>query len=149
MEKPEQRVVIKSLWMKGLGARRIHTKLSRVLGDDCYSPAAIERWLTRFREGDLSCDDHSQSGRPVIDISEYLRTFFDKFPFASTNMMSKHFRIAREAIMEILQRDLRLKKFSRRLVPHQFSSSQKLIVSIVLELRCTCCNSYNRSISRE
>jgi hypothetical protein len=37
MEKFEQRVVIKFLWIKGLKARRILTKLSRVLGDDCYS----------------------------------------------------------------------------------------------------------------
>jgi hypothetical protein len=53
MEKPEPRVVIKCLWMKGLWAKRIHTKSSRVLGDDCYSPAVIERWLARFRDGDL------------------------------------------------------------------------------------------------
>jgi hypothetical protein len=59
MEKSEQRVLIKFLWMKGLGARRIHIKLSRILGDDCYNPAAIKRSLTPFREGDLSCADHS------------------------------------------------------------------------------------------
>jgi hypothetical protein len=82
MEKFEQRVVITFLWMKGLGARCIHTKLSRVLGDDCYSPAVIERWLTRFREGDCSCADHSRSGRAVIGISECLRVFLNKFPFA-------------------------------------------------------------------
>jgi hypothetical protein len=58
MEKSEQRVVIKFLWMKGLGARRIHTKVSRVLGDNSYRPASIEHWLARFREGDLSCTDH-------------------------------------------------------------------------------------------
>jgi hypothetical protein len=113
MEKSEQRVVIKFLWMKGLGARLIHIKLSRVLGDDCYSPAAIERWLARFREGDLSCADHSRSGRPVIDISELLRAFLDKFPFASANRMSKHFRIALGTIMKIIRRGLGLKKFSR------------------------------------
>jgi hypothetical protein len=58
MEKSEHRVVIKFLWMKRLGARRIHTKLSRVPGGDWYSPMAIERWLACFREGDLSCTDH-------------------------------------------------------------------------------------------
>jgi transposase len=68
MEKSDQPIVTKFLWMKGLRARRIHTKLSWVLGDDGYSLAAIERWLARFREGDLSCADHSRSGRPVIDI---------------------------------------------------------------------------------
>jgi hypothetical protein len=118
MEESEQRVVIKFLWMKALGARRSHTKSTRVLGDECYSSAVIERWLARFRESDLSCAHHSRSGRPVIGISECLRVFFDKFSFARANMMSKHFSIAREAIMEILQRDLGLKKFSRRWVPH-------------------------------
>jgi hypothetical protein len=104
--------------MKGLGARRIHTKLSRVLGDDCYGPAAIERWLAGFRERDLSCASHSRSSRPVIDSPECLRAFLDKFPFASANMMSNHFRIVRGVFMEILQRDLGLKKFSRRWVRH-------------------------------
>jgi hypothetical protein len=98
--------MIKFLWMKGLGARRIHTKLSRVLGDDCDSPAAIDHWLARFREGDRSCVNHSRSGRPVIDISECLRAFLDKFPFARANVIPKHFRIALETIVEILQHDL-------------------------------------------
>jgi hypothetical protein len=40
-------------------------------------------------------------------------------------MMSKHFRIVRRAIMEILRRNLGLKKFSRRWVPIQLNSSQK------------------------
>jgi hypothetical protein len=110
MEKSEHRVVIKFLWMKGLGARHIHVKLSRVLGNDCYSPAAIERWPARLREGDLSCANHSRSGRPVIDFLECLCAFLDKFPFTRAIMMSKHLRIARGTMMEILQRDLGLKK---------------------------------------
>jgi hypothetical protein len=126
MEKSEQCLMIKFLWMKGLGVRRIHTKLSRVLGDDCYNTAAIERWHARFREGDLSCTDHSRSDCPVINIPERSRTFLDKSPFESANMTSKHFRIARGTITEILQRDLGLKKLSRRWVPHQLSSSRKV-----------------------
>jgi hypothetical protein len=39
-------------------------------------------------------------------------------------MMSKHFRGARGTIIEILQRDLQLKRFSPRWVLHQLSSSQ-------------------------
>jgi hypothetical protein len=52
MEKSEHRAVIKFLWMKELGARRIHTELSLLVGDDCYSPAAIERWLSSSGESD-------------------------------------------------------------------------------------------------
>jgi hypothetical protein len=114
MGKSEQCVVIKFLWIKRFGARCIHIKLSRVLGNNCYIPVVIERWLARFREGGLSCADHSRSGRPVIHISECLRAFLDKFSLASANVMSKHFRIVCGTIMEIPQRDLGLKKFSRQ-----------------------------------
>jgi hypothetical protein len=113
MEKSEQRVGIKFLWMKGFGARDIHTKLSRVLGDDCDSPVAIERWLARFRDGDLSCADHSRSDCLVTDISECLHTFLDKSPFASASMMPKRFRITRGTIMEILQREPGFETLSR------------------------------------
>jgi hypothetical protein len=95
--------------MEGLGARRIYTELSRVIGDACDSPAPVEHWLVRFREGKRSCADRSRSGRPVSDISECLHAFLDKFLLASVNMMSKHFRTARGTIMEVLQRDLGLK----------------------------------------
>jgi hypothetical protein len=95
--------------MKGLGAKYIHTKLFRVLGDDCSRPAAIERWLARFHEGDLSSANHFRSGRLVIDISEYLHAALEKFPFVSANMMSKHFRRMHGTVMEILQRHLVIK----------------------------------------
>jgi hypothetical protein len=58
-------------------------------------------------------------------MSECLRALLDKFPFANANMTSKHFRIGRGTIMEILQRDLGVKNFSRRWVPDQLNSSQK------------------------
>jgi hypothetical protein len=111
--------------MKGFGARGIHTALSPVLGDDYYTPVAAESWLARFREGDLSCPDYSRSGRPMIDASESLRPFLDKFPFASANTMLKYFRVTCGIIMEILQRGLGFKKFSHRRVPYQLSSSPK------------------------
>jgi hypothetical protein len=61
----------------------------------------------------------------VIEISECLRAFLDKFPCANANIMFKHFRIARGTIMEILQHDFGLKKFSRLRVPYQLSSLQR------------------------
>jgi hypothetical protein len=48
MEKSEQRVVIKFLWMKGFEANCIRTILSRVLGDDCYLPRRLNVGLPAF-----------------------------------------------------------------------------------------------------
>jgi hypothetical protein len=36
IEKEEQRFVMKFLWLKGLGANRIHGELMSTLGDDSY-----------------------------------------------------------------------------------------------------------------
>jgi hypothetical protein len=36
MEKEEQRFVMKFLWLKGCGAKRIHEELMSTLGDDSY-----------------------------------------------------------------------------------------------------------------
>jgi hypothetical protein len=116
-------------------------KLSRVLGDNCDSPAAIERWLVHFRSGNLSCADHPRSGQSVIDISECLCGFLGKFPFASANMMFKHFRMARGTIMEILQRELGLKSSPVDGCHINSAHYKKLIVSIFLRLYCTCYNS--------
>jgi hypothetical protein len=37
-EKEEQRFVMKFLWLKGWGAKRIHEELMSTLGDDSYGP---------------------------------------------------------------------------------------------------------------
>jgi hypothetical protein len=55
MEKEKQRFVMKFLWLKGCGAKRIHEKLMSTLGDNSYAVSQIKTWLQKFRNGDLSC----------------------------------------------------------------------------------------------
>jgi hypothetical protein len=59
----------------------------------------------------------------VIDISECLRPFLEKFLFENANMMSKHFGMARGTITDIQHRDLRLR--SSPVDGCHISSSQK------------------------
>jgi hypothetical protein len=61
MEKEEQRFVMKFLWLRGWGAKRIHEELMRILGDDSHGASQIKIWLQRFRNGDLSCRDSPRS----------------------------------------------------------------------------------------
>jgi hypothetical protein len=55
MEKDEQRFVVKYLWMKGWGTKRIHEELLTTLGADAYGQSPITIWSKRFKTGDLSC----------------------------------------------------------------------------------------------
>jgi hypothetical protein len=49
-----------------------------------------------------------------------------KYPFASVRVIAQHFLTTVPAIKEILQRELGMKKFSRRWVPHFLSPAQKV-----------------------
>jgi hypothetical protein len=124
MKKPEQSFIAKFLWIKGLGSRPIHRKLSAVFGDNCFSLAIIKRWITRFRDGDLSCADRERWEDPIIDISAPLRLLLNRFPFVRDNMMSKHFHMARGTLRVILHHDLDLRQFSCQWVPQQLTSSK-------------------------
>jgi hypothetical protein len=62
MEKEEQRFVMKFLWLKGWGAKRIHEELMSTLGDDSDGFSQIKIWLQKFRNDDLSCKDSPRSG---------------------------------------------------------------------------------------
>jgi hypothetical protein len=54
MEKDEQRFIMKFLWLKGWGVKRIHEELMSTLGDDSDGVSQIKVWLQQFRNGDLS-----------------------------------------------------------------------------------------------
>jgi hypothetical protein len=78
MEKEEQRFVMKFLWLKGWGAKRMHEKLMSTLGDDSYGASQIKIWLQKFRNGDSSCKDSPCSGRPLLTLGPQLEAFMRK-----------------------------------------------------------------------
>jgi hypothetical protein len=55
-----------------------------------------------------------------------LQRFLKKFPFTSARIMARHFSLDRAAIKSILDRELGLRKFTRRWEPHILSAEQKL-----------------------
>jgi hypothetical protein len=98
------------------------------LGDDVYGPSQIEIWLQRFRTGDCSCSDLPREGRtplasgPQVEVEAFLQ----KYPFASTRIIAKHFLTTASTVKEIRQKELKMKKFSLRGVPRSLSGAQKI-----------------------
>jgi transposase len=125
MEKEQQRFVIKFLWLKGWGAKRLHEELS-TLGDDSYRVSQIKIWLQKFRNSDLSCKYSPRSGRPLLILEPQLEALMQKYPFASARAIAQHFLTTVPMIKDILQRELGMRKFSRRWVPHFLSPAQKV-----------------------
>jgi hypothetical protein len=61
-----------------------------------------------------------------LTLAALLEAFLQKYPFASAGMITKHFLVNPHTVKEILQRELGMRKFSRRWVPHSLTSAQKV-----------------------
>jgi transposase len=97
------------------------------LGDDSYAVSQIKIWLQKFRNGDLFCKDSPRSGRPLLALRPQLEAFMQKYPFASARVIAQHFLTTVPTITDILQRELGMKKFSRRWMPHCLSPAKKVV----------------------
>jgi hypothetical protein len=61
------------------------------------------------------------------DFGPQLAGFKQKYPFASARIIAQHFLTTIPTIKDILQRELGMRKFSRRWVRHFFSPAQKVV----------------------
>jgi transposase len=143
MEKKEQRFVMKFLWLKGWVAKRIHKELGSTPGYDSYGISQIKIWLQKFRNGDLSCKDSPHSGRPLLTFGLQLEVFMQKYPFASARVIAQHFLTTVPTTKNILQRELGMRKFSRRWVPHFLSPAQKVARVEASKQYCEFCKTRN------
>jgi histone-lysine N-methyltransferase SETMAR len=125
MDEVEQRFVVKYFFLKGWGNKTITAELQTTFGDSAISNSTVKRWIRKFKNGDFSCDDDSRPGRPLATLGPALQKFLDRYPFASAKVISRHFRLSPPTVKEILMRELGLRKFSRRWVPHLLSDAQK------------------------
>jgi hypothetical protein len=114
MDRIEQRVMMKYFFLKGHGSKIIHKELVSILQDNVISLSTIKNWLRRFKSSDLSCGDEERPVRPLISLDPALQRFLKKFPFASARVMEGHFSVDRAPIKSILDRELGLRKCTRR-----------------------------------
>jgi hypothetical protein len=129
MEKEKQRFTMKFLWLKGWCAESIHEELMSTLGDGSYGVSQIKIWLQQFRNGDLSYKDSLHSGRPLLTLGPQFEVFMQKYSLASARVIAQHFLTTVPTIKDILQRELWMRKSSRRWVPHFLVPHKKLLPS--------------------
>jgi uncharacterized protein YerC len=125
IENHEQRCLMKFLFLQEKRYKAIHGDLSGILGETAASLATVERWCRCFKDGNASLDDKFRSGRRHSDIGEVMSQFLIKEPFLSGNVLAKRLPTSSHTIEEILTRDLGLRTFTRRWVPHDLSPADK------------------------
>jgi transposase len=112
--------------MKNWGSEKSQEELVTMLGANTYSRSQIKIWLQKFRNGDLSCKDAPRTRRPLLTLEPQLAASLQKYLFATARALAQHFLTSVPTIKEILQRELGLKEFSRRWVPHFLSPTQNV-----------------------
>jgi hypothetical protein len=95
------------------------------LRDDTHALSQIKIWLQVFRTGDPLCRDLPRAAGPSLTVGRQVEAFPQKHPFASPRMIAKPFLTTAPAVKESLQRELEMRKFSRRWVPHSLNHAQK------------------------
>jgi transposase len=125
MDEVEQRVIVQYFDVKGWSNKNITAKPEATFHDSAVSNSMVKRWIRKFNNGDFSCDDDCRPGRPMAIFGLVLQKFLDTYRFSSTKVISRRFRISPPTAKAILRRELGLKKFSSRLVPHLVSDGQK------------------------
>jgi hypothetical protein len=58
-------------------------------------------------------------------LGRQVEAFLQKYSFANARIIAKHFLTIISAVEEILQKELGMRKFSRRWVPHCLGDAQK------------------------
>jgi hypothetical protein len=124
MEKSEQKFVIK-FFSQRPWSKEIHRKLTAILCSTTYLLTQIKGQCVRFETSDLLCEDQSRPGGPLHILGKALSDFFEEFPFTTARVIAQHFNQSKYTIKEILQRELGLRRFSRRWVSHSVSEAQK------------------------
>jgi hypothetical protein len=109
-----------------LGRKRVRQELMSTLRADAYGQPQIKIWLQKFRNGDVRYENVPGSGRPPLTLRPQLAALLQKYLFASARLLAQHFLTSVPTTKEILQRELELKQFSRRWVPHLVSPAQKV-----------------------
>jgi hypothetical protein len=125
MEKSEQRFVVKFFFLKCLGSKEIHSKLTAALGIAACFLIEITEWRVRFETGDLSCEDWRRPDRCPDVLGKALADFLEESPFATARAIAQLFNQSKHIINETLQRELESWKFSRRPVPHSLSDTRR------------------------
>lgn len=126
MDNREQRIVIKYFFLKGWGYKKITTELTDTLEDDALSMSTIQRWVNRFKSGDLSCNDLEREGRPNLDISDTISAILQDEPYSTAKSIASRLCCSVPTVIFNLTDVLHLKRFIRRWVPHQLTPENKI-----------------------
>jgi transposase len=91
MDEVEQRFVVKYFFIKGWGNKKITAELQATFQDSVLSNSTVKRWVRKFNNGDLFCDDDSRPGDPSQYWDRSCRSFLIDIHFEAPELYQETF----------------------------------------------------------
>ena len=144
-ERLEQRYCIK--FCQKLGDTQAETirKIQQVFGHDTMSITQIKEWYNRFKDGRVSVESESRSGRPSTsrndEVIEQVRTLVMQDRRVTIQEIVDQIEISFGSVQSILKEDLGLRRVSAKFVPKLLTMEQKQLRLQVSQDMLDCSNS--------
>lgn len=124
-----QRNFIKFCVILGHSGGVIHRDLVRTIGERAYSNKTVEKWITKFRKGDTSIEEHrggdSSDHEKKRNVLDEIRILMDQSRSWSCLELSIRLNISKSTVHRYLREELKLIKILSKWVPHDLTEDQK------------------------
>jgi hypothetical protein len=111
-------------FLEGYRSKLIRKGLVCIFQENAISLSKIKNWLRQFKFGVLFCGDEERPRTPQISLDRTLQCFLKKFPFVNVRVMTGNFSVDWFTIKSIFDRELGLRKFTRRWVPISYQPNR-------------------------
>ena len=86
----ETRLIIRFLWRQKKSNTCIHSEMNQVDAMPTISLRTIQKWTSRFNNGELSVTDTPRSGRPKnLELRESIQSYRNENSFASAKEIAE------------------------------------------------------------
>lgn len=117
----EQRAAVKFCFLLGKNAAETVLMLKTAYKDDAMGKTQVYEWFSRFKNGDMSIDDKTRSGRPstarIDENVERIRELVRTDRRQTIDQLSEISGISWSSVQRILTEYLGMKRVAAKFVP--------------------------------
>ena len=114
----ETSLIIRFLWRQKKSNTCIHSEMNQVDAMPTISLRTIQKWTSRFNNGELSVMDTPRSGRPKnLELRESIQSYINENPYASAREIAETIECSKTTVSKIRREKLLMTKVNIRLIP--------------------------------
>jgi [histone H3]-lysine36 N-dimethyltransferase SETMAR len=127
--KRDQRACIQFCFLLNKNAKETHQMLRQAFKEDAMGRTQVFEWFSRFKKGNMSLEDETRSGRPLIARNaaniEMVNQIIHSDRRLTIEAIAEETNISWSSIQEILTEDLNMKRIAAKWVPRLLNDDQK------------------------